>query len=572
MSMDANKDERWLGALALSIIGSVVTAVALWMPEEGLEWNGHPVQVQLPDSWRPWLMPDAPPPVIPRWRPEDVEELLAGYDSGWTAAMAAAPDSGLLATPDSTPPRPTGSAVASADSVPSMPTSGTKEDATDATPPVALRPTRPDWTGIPEVTALPAALRLSIPESAKPAFGRLFSRLEEHGHVGVLHYGDSQIEGDRISGVLRNAWQSRWGGYGPGLQAAVPLVQSFALRQSHDGPWRRHTRYGRRDTTDADERYGLLGCYAELDDARDGASDGRTCLGLAPEPRTFKQFARWDGVRVWHDTVVTSCTVLVDGVPVDTLMAGTPGNVLELPLSPDTSAMNSEEGMEICFDGLPPRIFALEPLGSGVQWHGVPMRGSSGTLFRKLERPHFPDQLKRLGPDLVILQYGGNMVPHCPDVAQAERYGGWFASQIRLFQWILPDAAILVIGPSDMAEKRGANWTSFPLLTAVRDALKNAALEEGAGYWDLLEVMGGPGSMPAWVASTPALAGPDHVHFTPVGAKRVGTLLDRSFLACYGEWKRDWRAPPPPALPTRKAAPLIPTSSRQSLMESHDPR
>jgi len=102
----------------------------------------------------------------------------------------------------------------------------------------------------------------------------------------------------------------------------------------------------------------------------------------------------------------------------------------------------------------------------------------------------------------------------------------------------------------------------------VRDVLKRTALENGAGYWDLLEVMGGLGSMPAWVDSEPPLAGPDHVHFTPLGAKRVGTLLDRSFLGCYSEWKQDWAQPAPSTMPKRATSPVIPSALSAPVLET----
>jgi lysophospholipase L1-like esterase len=41
--------------------------------------------------------------------------------------------------------------------------------------------------------------------------------------------------------------------------------------------------------------------------------------------------------------------------------------------------------------------------------------------------------------------------------------------------------------------------------------------------------MGGYNSMPAWVANDPALAGPDHIHFTPKGARQVGEWLADAF-------------------------------------------
>ena len=552
-------------------------------PADGLRLGETAVRISYPEAWRAWLNPSPAPIVVPRWKPEDVSDLLAQYDSNWTAATAEEVPTDSIKAPataaeaDSTaqllPPGISSTALlpdtAKTPASASLPVSAVAQKEAHNPP-----PSKPTPVNIPDASALPPALRLSIPESARWAFGQLFERLDRHENIQVLHYGDSQIEGDRISGMMRHAWQKRWGGSGPGLQAPVPLVQSFALRQSHTGAWKRHTRYGRRDTTDADERYGLLACYAELEDS----TGAPACLTVAPEPRNHKQFGQWNGLRVWHDAVDTDCHVAVNGIPLDTLKAGTAASVLELnttwnPGDPSLLATGADRptqplAMEVCFQGGTPRIFAIEPQGQGVQWHGVPMRGSSGTLFRKLDRPHFTGQLQALAPDLVILQYGGNVVPHCKDLAQAERFGGWFGSQIRLFQRVLPEAAILVIGPSDMSEKTGLQWTSFPQLAAVRDVLKRTALENGAGYWDLLEVMGGLGSMPAWVDSEPALAGPDHVHFTPLGAKKVGTLLDRSFLGCYSEWKQDWLKPAPKAMSKRPSAPVVPSGPSSPALET----
>jgi len=579
------RDQRGMGALALAWVGGVVVLLSAFLPEGGIPIAGRTFRVILPEEWpQPWRG-ESPVQVVPRWKPEDVSALLARYDSGWHAATQAPDMEGSkLPVEQANPAERAQDPVVlpmiqgASDSVALTP--NTSEENTSQTQhgpaSSASQKTRHVAPAALDTEALPSALQLVIPETARPQFSRLFSRLVEHGDVVVLHYGDSQIEGDRISGVMRDAWQRRWGGYGPGLQAPVPLVQSFALRQRHEGPWTRHTRYGRRDTTDADERYGLLACYAEWE----GSPGEPACLEWGPETRNHGQFARWDGIRIWHDSVEQSCPVFLDGLPVDTLTAGTPHGTLTLPLSlADAAEKTAESSMgagntgdhQVCF-AAPPRLFALEPLGAGVQWHGVPMRGSSGTLFRKLDRAQLTQQLRTLSPDLVILQYGGNFVPHCAPDGGAERYARWFSAQLRLFKLLLPDAALLVIGPSDMAEKTGLDWSPFPQLGAVRDALKGAAAEEGVAYWDLLEVMGGIGSMPAWVGSTPPLAGPDHVHFTPLGAKRVGTLLDRSFLAAYGDWQRHWAQPAPGGLSPRNPPPLPSVASPSLHRPLHEKR
>lgn len=66
---------------------------------------------------------------------------------------------------------------------------------------------------------------------------------------------------------------------------------------------------------------------------------------------------------------------------------------------------------------------------------------------------------------------------------------------------------------------------SYPLIPALKLALRNEMLSRGAGYWDLYDVMGGEGSMVQWVEAEPALAVKDYIHFTPKGASWVGKRL-----------------------------------------------
>ncbi|MBT6592117.1 MAG: LLM class flavin-dependent oxidoreductase, partial [Rhodospirillaceae bacterium] len=66
------------------------------------------------------------------------------------------------------------------------------------------------------------------------------------------------------------------------------------------------------------------------------------------------------------------------------LKAGTAASVLELNATwntedPSLLATGADRptqplAMEVCFQGGTPRIFAIEPQGQGVQWHGVPMK------------------------------------------------------------------------------------------------------------------------------------------------------------------------------------------------------
>ncbi|MDH5598427.1 MAG: hypothetical protein OEY34_04855, partial [Cyclobacteriaceae bacterium] len=64
-------------------------------------------------------------------------------------------------------------------------------------------------------------LKLHYPNGDKTILYSLFQLLDEaeKNPVRIMHYGDSQIEGDRITGFLRHKLQNKFGGNGPGLLA-----------------------------------------------------------------------------------------------------------------------------------------------------------------------------------------------------------------------------------------------------------------------------------------------------------------------------------------------------------------
>ena len=159
------------------------------------------------------------------------------------------------------------------------------------------------------------------------------------------------------------------------------------------------------------------------------------------------------------------------------------------------------------------------------------MRGASGMVFSKLDSDQFQKQLNEEDYKLIILQYGGNAVPYLKDEAHARRFARSAARQIDHIKRLHPDAAILYIGPSDMARKNGLKMESYPLIQPFKTALRAEVLSRGAVYWDLYDVMGGTGSMVRWVDQEPAFAVKDYIHFTPKGAQWVGNALSAQLTA-----------------------------------------
>ena len=77
--------------------------------------------------------------------------------------------------------------------------------------------------------------RIYLPDDNYEYFDSLFSLFEQAKDQGktyrVMHYGDSQIEMDRISSVLRQKLQEFFGGSGPNMIPAIQAVPTISVNQ-----------------------------------------------------------------------------------------------------------------------------------------------------------------------------------------------------------------------------------------------------------------------------------------------------------------------------------------------------
>jgi lysophospholipase L1-like esterase len=181
-----------------------------------------------------------------------------------------------------------------------------------------------------------------------------------------------------------------------------------------------------------------------------------------------------------------------------------------------------------------PDIYGIELASdSGVIVDNIALRGSSGTIFTKNDFVHSTKMYRDLNPGLFILQFGGNVMPYIKDQKAIDNYGKWFKSQILRLKQSCPDAAFIVIGPSDMSTKEKDKFVTYEYLPAVVEALKNVALETDCAYWDMYLAMGGHNSMPGWVNADPELARPDYTHFSAKGARLIANMFYNAFILEY---------------------------------------
>ena len=340
--------------------------------------------------------------------------------------------------------------------------------------------------------------------------------------VRVVHYGDSQIEEDRITNVLRERWQKQYGGGGVGL---LPLHQTIPTRsmrqwlsmdgvvQTVQGGPKRYLVYGPRSMRLDNDEYGVMGQVAVMDSTLvAGSEDVVMCIEPIDKKRQGHNY--FNRVRVLTDSV--------DGyiLAQDTMLSPTPDTRHPLLYTlPDSTTK-----CEIHLQGKGKVYGVSLETPTGVIVDNIPMRGCSGNIFTKIDSTQLSDFYCETNTRLIILQFGGNMIPQTENASTISGYvRSTLRQQVRYLRACAPDAAILFIGPSDMSTNIDGQMTTYPLVPYMDKLLKKMAEEERFAYWSMYDAMGGKDSMVRWVEI--GLAGSDYVHFTRAGANKVGKIL-----------------------------------------------
>jgi lysophospholipase L1-like esterase len=334
--------------------------------------------------------------------------------------------------------------------------------------------------------------------------------------INVLYYGDSQIEGDRITDRLRVELQKRYGGVGVGAlpywnPSFVPYGIWLTSRSA------KHIALQKADKSQ--RRKAILGAFSEIEPSE----SFKQILELTvSSKRRFPML----NILVGDCDSIASFKLMVDGKE-HTLTSIKDANVVDLVSFKLPSRykrvsvlLKSKSSLKLY------GVFASS--GRGVFVSNIALRGSSGNFFTEFDSHLAKRVYSLLNVRLVVLQFGINVVPS--NLKSYNFYKGLLVKQINAIKSFAPNASIIVVGVSDMAGKFNGVLESYPSVLKVRDAQQQAASECGVAFWDAFAAMGGKGSMIEWVNQNPSLATKDYTHFTYLGAKRMGDLFSKALI------------------------------------------
>lgn len=378
--------------------------------------------------------------------------------------------------------------------------------------------------------------RIQYPANATAFISKLKQQLQSGG-CRIIHYGDSQLEGDRISAYLRNRLQGLYGGGGPGFIPIKQVYQQLSADVTCGTNWLRYAAF---DPTQKKFSHGMYGVYTSLSrftkpldvpvDSIDIDTlpmvNAQFTVGVSKKSyANLRNFTKVTlhygnaqvpaGIKVFNDDVLLKA---------DSLKADGKYHAFTITVPEPPTNLRFELNSKIS-----PDFYGLTlDSKSGLTLDNVAMRGASGTVFVKLSGQNFSSMLGNLNPDVFIFQYGGNTVPYLKDSLDIDNYARYVLSNVNWVRQKAPDATFLFIGPSDMTTSQDGVMFTYTLLPYLNDKLRETCLANNIAYWDMFNAMGGENSMQHWVDQ--GLAGTDYTHFTPKGTKIISELF---FISLY---------------------------------------
>lgn len=401
-------------------------------------------------------------------------------------------------------------------------------------------------------TGLPTGGKLSTESATQILFNQiglerlhqLFTKMENavnsNQKVRILHYGDSQIEGDRMTSYIRQRVQERFGGNGPGMIPALNVYNTFSFKQKYSPNFQRFTCFG--GSKLKSRKYGTMNTvgrftpeYMDSAERMSITSIKEAWIEIEPSPMAFGRAKQYNNVDMYYTSCYRPCSVKVYQrgtlIHEDSLIKDGKYHVLHLNFPSTPGKLRYEFSSAVS-----PNILGFSLEGDvGVQVDNIAMRGSSGTFFGNIDQQLAAKMYADMNTELIIMQFGGNSVPFFKDSSGVRHFAKQFKGQLNAIRKLRPSAAIIVIGPSDMSKLEDGVRVTYPYLPACVAALKKVSMEVGAGYYDLYSAMGGRNSMPSWVER--GLAGDDYIHFSNRGASIASQLFYDAFSAEYAKWK-----------------------------------
>ncbi|MBK8480995.1 MAG: hypothetical protein IPL40_07440 [Proteobacteria bacterium] len=390
--------------------------------------------------------------------------------------------------------------------------------------PFAPSPQNPAAAPDPAAVPLPAAEpeRVQAIEDPRGALQPYFVALEalqrtRQGVVRVLHFGDSQIDLDHVTGPLRAIARQRHGDGGLGYVPALrpwPWFYLNGLTLDEQGSWERLRLSGGSGVSRRrDGRLGLGGLAAQT--VAGGAS---AQLALAATERA--------------STITLAYLAQPGGGTIELRLDGRRAAQLSTSAARPQAAWHTlsvDDARHSATARASGRVrlfgFVFERPGPGITWENLPLVGTRFHQLTGIHAEHWIEQLAQRRPNLVLFQFGANdTISWGASLAQ---YAARVGEVLDRLHRGAPQAGCLIVGPLDrLVREGGGRFVAPPTVARMVATQRTIAAHHRCAFWDAREAMGGPGALSRWIAR--GLVRKDLLHLNERGGRALAEQLDRA--------------------------------------------
>lgn len=344
----------------------------------------------------------------------------------------------------------------------------------------------------------------------------------------IIHYGDSHIAADVLTGDMRKRFQAEFGNGGNGFVLAAK-------------PWNWYARNGVVQTSTSGWKVNGLATATIPQDNSLGLSGISFTAESRNETITMQAAGRYFDLYMLKQPQGGTLEISLDGKVLDEV------SLNDANIDPDyyfiDAHTDSNHTISLCtLDNRPVRLYGLtvEHDNDGVCYDSLGINGARAMRINSWNWPLLVSNIARRNPDLIVLSYGSNEAGDDLDIAEYENN---FKDLLDRFRTAAPYSSILVIAPPDRARFDGRRWQSMDTVPKIVEAQRSAAMRAGVAFWDLYHVMGGEGSIDRWARTPLPLAQKDRVHLTPDGYRLVSSAFYRELTEQYMQmlWQESWR-------------------------------
>jgi lysophospholipase L1-like esterase len=327
--------------------------------------------------------------------------------------------------------------------------------------------------------------------------------------VRVSWYGDSVVADDQLASRLRKRLQEELGDGGPGFVYVVPphrFCQHEGITRSADEEQWRAFAISTHQTGDG--LYGPAGSTVETYGGKatiklvDGKVTGAELYYLA-QPKGGEVTVTGDGAALIQQATAAEAKTAA------------------------WASGHSDGGV---------KKLQIEARGN-VRLFGIDLENAHGAVVDNLgivsvhsksfavnDAAHWAAEVDHRGADLMMIMIGANEAEwlHPGDTAMKE-YQGHYEALLAPLRRGRPDAACLVVSPTDQSEEKDGEYKSRPVMPRLVAAQRAAAHAQGCAFYSTYDWMGGKGSSAKWFRKR--LVSSDFQHLSRDGANKMADAI-----------------------------------------------